>query len=1301
MSKNVIHNFNISIKNSTDIKSSEHLTENFIKELAKVSNEMHQQKDIVQIWKEQQIQNAANANKPSALTKGGATYSTAETNERSAISVLDTSLVLEKKNPNVLTGITTLTANAPIGGGVADTTGRITTSSPTSVNITPPIFGVDNNTLNFSSGPTTQTYAGVVSQQTLTVPKNIQTNSNEPSIEIVKAEIKKRLDVATATNNSVEIEYWRSISKAFEEGAIAQDFDGKPNNMLFTQMYAKLKQLNSSTIESQSFNWDIIRKKMIESIDTNILNGKISTESSIRWKNIRQQINNDTINVANLFEQYDELFLLLKEVEGLDALPISFTIITKTKIYPNLSADKYPAIGTEDVYVFLKQISKKDVDGSKVNNGAVKIKNSSATSFIVGESLEFFLDETFLKQKDKKENINWVVYKDAKKQGIDFINEGTSFTYNFDTAGTYKVEAYGVEAGANKKSTINKSGFVKLNIIAQEIQIKAPVNVGTFTRPFVEEKSFKVSLKNTLVKTLNPVKLYYQIDTITANNTIKTSDEQELDASGIIKLAMPDLGTYKIKVASKDQYALIKEFKTSVIKNEVTGIGLAEKTSNDNVFLLGNQDSKITLEAKTFKINPTDEEKEDVKWIIYDSNYKPYLTPETVLFTNKKDPQKAYIHKRNSFTMPIPQKEGRYTVEAFSDRQKGAKAESVFKMEVKQPEITDACWTWSGGSKKMTSGFSGESNWIKAHIPYYGDQIVRIYFYLNTTKTNHFIDVKTNKNGAIFQEIKFDSDFKKLIGFQDKKNAKIGFKLLGIQNSKPYPFKASTNYESDTVLSVTINKKILDVYFTYDGNRVQQQDEVPFGKKGAVVTIVAKTQNMVGEDIVLTAHKIGEKPTFSNKARVSTEGLATTRFLLMNLNKKLKKGASVKYYAGVEGYSTKHLTDKMMNMVVSNGDKDLTWGSKVSQEFRDRVIEICTKIWPDNTLEMANGLMAVMYRETNRTFAANQLEGYKKLISRDQMTEKHFEKIDEKTKEMGSRAVGLIQFTQSALVAMGEFKNGQGFKKLHKIKLEYAKMSDVQQLTKVKKYLKSLAKLPKVPEDIYTAIFSPYFIGKKDFETLYEVGTEYYNANPGLDKNNDGIQKRELIEKYYESLNEGNKNANIASVKIKKIKNDCPKGKCVHYADVVENPKINNQSNNIDKNRFHRAMRVNKDHPKGYYHTGVDILAQPNTPLKSLLCGVVIAACDTQGELGVIVTVKSKDKNDNDIWIKYCHLSSTSVIVGEVVMHGDEIGLSGYTGNADTIKPVYYHVHIEASTDGVFYGGNTRVDPELFMQTKF
>ncbi|MDR2236624.1 MAG: peptidoglycan DD-metalloendopeptidase family protein, partial [Chryseobacterium sp.] len=162
---------------------------------------------------------------------------------------------------------------------------------------------------------------------------------------------------------------------------------------------------------------------------------------------------------------------------------------------------------------------------------------------------------------------------------------------------------------------------------------------------------------------------------------------------------------------------------------------------------------------------------------------------------------------------------------------------------------------------------------------------------------------------------------------------------------------------------------------------------------------------------------------------------------------------------------------------------------------------------------------------------------------------------------------------------------------------------------------------------------------------------------------------------------------------------DC--SQCFDYTDVVSNPRLNNQSDDVNKNRWHRKMRYNKTYPNGYYHTGTDILASLNTPLKSMLCGEVMEAYNTGGDLGIIVTVKSKDKTNNDIWIRYCHLNSVSVNKGQKIKHGTIIGLSGNTGNAKSILPQYYHVHIEASRNGVFKGGKTRVDPEQFMKTKF
>jgi hypothetical protein len=1193
MTKNAIHNFNLSIKNSADIKSSEHLTEAILKELAKVSKEMSQQKDIEQVWQEQQSLNTiAIVNNSNTSIGEGATNTTAEKNGKQ-IAVSNTSSAAEETMANLtvsteggtngasgLIGTTSSvsetrisTSSASIGEGVADTSGGMTMSSPTSDNTTSPISGAEDNASNLSSGITTQTYANVAAQQTLTVPSMLQANSGEPTIEIIKAEIKKKLTVAINAKDFAAITYWTSISKAFDEEAKVQDFDGKPNNTLFTEMYAMLKKSNS-IIQSQNFNWEIVREKMIGSIDTNILNGKISKGSKSRWELIRKQLNDDSINVANLFEQYDELFLLLKEVEELDSLPNTITITTKTKIYPNLNADNlYANIGKEAVYVFLKEINNEEVQGSAVNKGAVKIKNTEVTSFIVGESLEFFLDENFIKQNVfQKQNINWVVYNSKKKndKGTIFINEGTSFRYNFDTAGTYKVEAYGNKPGANTKKNAGLSAFVELKIVAQEIVITSSgITKDGLTRASATEKLFKVALKNPEVKTLNPLKLYYQVESKTANKLTVISEEQELDSTGIVKFSMPNLGEYCIKVTSKDQYVLNKEYKINAIKNEVTSIGQAKKTLNKGIYLLGNPNNTLTLEAKTFKINPaTDDEKENVKWIIYDSNNKPYLPTGSVVLTDDKNPKKMYLQKWSSFMVPLPKKEGQYTVEAYSDVKQGVKAKTVFNIEMIQAQITEAYWASSGGSKKEVSGFEGESNWIKASIPYYSNQTVRIYVYLNTIKTKYYCDVKTNENGAIFKEIKFDSNFKKLIEFQNRKNAKIGFKMLGIQNGNPYPFKTLANYEFDTALSVTTDVKILDAYFMYEGSRVTTKDEIPFNKKGTTVTIVAKTQNMVGKEIVLTAHKVGEKPAFRHRVIVNSEGVATTKFDIVPA-KGVKNGTVNKYYVGIEEYSTKHLNDKMMNLVVgvaSKGKKtaNLTWGSLVNQKFREKVIEICEDLWPENTIEMANGLMAVMYRETNTSFAANQLAGYKSLISRDLMTVKDFENNNKKTGERGSRAVGLIQFTQAALVSMKEFKNGEGFDKLHALKLSYAKMTELEQLEKVRKYFKNVARLPRVPEDIYVAVFSPGFVGKESTDTLYKKGTDSYDANPGLDKNSNGIQKSELLVKYYESFKEGNKSNNIAAVIIADKKKDETKrihSKIVTFASDLSQERINQISN--------------------------------------------------------------------------------------------------------------------------------------------
>ncbi|VXC17769.1 MULTISPECIES: M23 family metallopeptidase [Chryseobacterium] len=394
--------------------------------------------------------------------------------------------------------------------------------------------------------------------------------------------------------------------------------------------------------------------------------------------------------------------------------------------------------------------------------------------------------------------------------------------------------------------------------------------------------------------------------------------------------------------------------------------------------------------------------------------------------------------------------------------------------------------------------------------------------------------------------------------------------------------------------------------------------------------------------------------------------------------------------------------------------KDLIWGGKVSCEFRKKVVQICAELWGESRkMEMANGLMAVMKVETDGSFKAHQIMG-KSLKDVNSITKDDFW-LTKSDGTKTSRAVGLIQFTQSALQAIGEFTAGSGFDKLHEVKLRFAKMGEVRQLDYVKKYFEPSKDKIKAPEDIYLHVFAPKGVGKSDDYVLYEKSKdgEKYKQNKSVDEENNNdkkIQRNEILGRYNISYIGGGTNktqiyncSNTNQSTISSRNSKCPedRSQCFEYSDVVNNPKLNNQSNNVNKNRFHRDMRYNNSHPKGYYHTGTDILTPLNTDIQSMLCGEVIEALNTGGDLGKIVTIKSKDKNGKFIWIRYCHLNSYSVSKGQKIKHGEIIGKSGNTGNAKSILPQYYHVHIEASTNGVFYGGNTRVDPEQFMKTKF
>ncbi|MER5965768.1 LysM peptidoglycan-binding domain-containing M23 family metallopeptidase [Streptomyces sp. NPDC002057] len=103
------------------------------------------------------------------------------------------------------------------------------------------------------------------------------------------------------------------------------------------------------------------------------------------------------------------------------------------------------------------------------------------------------------------------------------------------------------------------------------------------------------------------------------------------------------------------------------------------------------------------------------------------------------------------------------------------------------------------------------------------------------------------------------------------------------------------------------------------------------------------------------------------------------------------------------------------------------------------------------------------------------------------------------------------------------------------------------------------------------------------------------------------------------------------------------------------------------------------------YHTGADFIASSGTTVRAVGAGTVVSA-GWSGSYGNEVVIQHADGN----YSQYAHLSSLSVSSGQTVTGGQQIGLSGSTGNST--GP---HLHFEIRTSPS-YGSD--VDPLAYLR---
>ncbi len=107
---------------------------------------------------------------------------------------------------------------------------------------------------------------------------------------------------------------------------------------------------------------------------------------------------------------------------------------------------------------------------------------------------------------------------------------------------------------------------------------------------------------------------------------------------------------------------------------------------------------------------------------------------------------------------------------------------------------------------------------------------------------------------------------------------------------------------------------------------------------------------------------------------------------------------------------------------------------------------------------------------------------------------------------------------------------------------------------------------------------------------------------------------------------------------------------------------------------FPYGWQINPNNGDVFFHSGIDLSAQPGTPVQAIGEGVVVFAQE-QGSYGNLVIIN----HSSGMQSRYAHLKDIKVNVGEEVNKGDLVGSVGTTGTP-TLKKTHLHFEIRSSS---------------------
>lgn len=117
------------------------------------------------------------------------------------------------------------------------------------------------------------------------------------------------------------------------------------------------------------------------------------------------------------------------------------------------------------------------------------------------------------------------------------------------------------------------------------------------------------------------------------------------------------------------------------------------------------------------------------------------------------------------------------------------------------------------------------------------------------------------------------------------------------------------------------------------------------------------------------------------------------------------------------------------------------------------------------------------------------------------------------------------------------------------------------------------------------------------------------------------------------------------------------------------------------------------NYSSGSYHGGTDFPVALNSPVYSTCDGEVVAVTSLTTSYGKHIKIRAT-VNGSTVYMRYCHLNTFAVKVGDKVLSGQLIGYSGSTGNST--GP---HLHYEVRNANDYYGNSSspNLNPKYYL----